>query len=71
MDTENDLRLSPSEWETLKAIGGWNRDHRLLDNNAVRTLVASELAIVTDNGPAITAMGRRVVVRGSPQLWNS
>jgi hypothetical protein len=71
MDTENDLRLSPSEWETLKAIGGWNRDHRLLDNNAVRTLVASELAIVTDSGPAITAMGRRVVVRGSPQLWNS
>ncbi len=71
MDTENDLRLSPSEWETLKAIGGWNRDHRLLDNNAVRNLVASELAVVTDNGPTITAMGRRVVVRGSPQLWNS
>ena len=49
----------------------WNRDHRLLDHVAIKHLVESELAVVTANGPAITAMGRRVVVRGSPQLWNS
>ena len=71
MDLENDLRLTRHEWETLKTIGGVHRDCHGLDDAAISALVASDLAVVTPNGPAITAMGRRVVVRGSPQLWSS
>ena len=81
MDADNDLRLSRSEWETLKAIGAAHRDRTPLDRppldqppfdrQAIEQLIASELAVVTERGPAITARGRRVVVRGSPLLWNS
>lgn len=71
MELDNDLRLTRHEWETLKAIGGVHLEHRRLDDAAIDALVASDLAVVTPEGPAITAMGRRVVVRGSPQLWSS
>jgi hypothetical protein len=36
---------------------------------AFQQLVIRELAAMVDGHPIIAPMGRRVVVRGSPQLW--
>jgi hypothetical protein len=36
----------------------------------VENLVALQLAEMTDDRPVITSKGRRVLLRGSPQLWD-
>ena len=70
MDSEVDLGLDRSEWETLKALGAPDADHRRLNQLALQHLVASRLAAIDNGRPIITAMGRKAVVRGSPRLWD-
>ena len=69
METEIDLGLDLAQWETLKALGAPNPDYRRMNQLAFQQLVAQELAAMLDGHPIITPMGRKVVVRGSPQLW--
>jgi hypothetical protein len=69
METEIDLGLDLTQWETLKALGAPDPDYRRMNQCAFQQLVIRELAAMVDGHPIIAPMGRRVVVRGSPQLW--
>lgn len=70
MDSEFDLVLDRSQWETLKALGAPDADRRPVDKQAIERLVAEKLAEMRDGHPVITPMGRKAVVRGSPSLWD-
>ncbi len=65
-----DIELDRNHWETLRALGAPEPDRRRLDRQAFEQLIASELVALQDGLPVITAMGRKVVVRGSPRLWD-
>ena len=69
MNDEIDHDLTPDQWETLKALGAPDPDYRRMNQCAFQQLVIRELAAMVDGHPIIAPMGRRVVVRGSPQLW--
>ena len=71
VDSEIDLVLDRSQWETLKALGAPDVDRRPVDKQAIERLVAASLAEMRDGRPVITAMGRKAVVRGSPSLWDT
>ena len=69
MHDELDYDLTPSQWEALKAMrtpvsGRLPRMSRY----AVDSLITLGLAVIHDDVPAITAKGRKVLVRGSSQL---
>ena len=70
MNAEIDFDLTPSQWEALKALRAPPRNTRALNRFALEQLVAFELATVTDDRPVITPKGRRVLLRGSPRLWD-
>ena len=70
MDTELDYDLTPDQWETLKALRGPARDRRSVNGSVIAQLVALGLAAVSDEIPAITYWGRKVLVRGSARLWD-
>lgn len=61
--------LGPFEWETLKALMAPDPDSRRVHDGALRQLLESDLVTVDADGPSVTAMGRRVVICGSPRLW--
>ena len=70
-DSEINLVLDRSQWETLKALGAPDPDHRRVDKLAIDGLVAAKLATMRDGHPVITPMGRKAVVSGSPSLWDT
>ena len=70
MDSDIDLVLDRSQWETLKALGAPDADQRPVDRQAIERLVSEKLAEMRDGRPVITPMGRKAVVRGSPSLWD-
>jgi hypothetical protein len=71
METEIDFPLDRSQWETLKALGApYPRRWRVHDL-AIQKLVAAKLAEIREGRPVLTAEGRKVVVRGSPRLWDA
>jgi len=63
--------LDRFQWEALRALGAPSPDPSRLNEAALAQLVGSDLAELHDDRPAITPKGRRVVVCGSPRLWNS
>lgn len=63
--------LGPFEWETLKALVAPDPDHRRVHDGALRRLLASDLVTVEDDRPLVTAKGRKVMISGSPRLWES
>ena len=65
-----DIDLDRTDWETLRALGAPEPDQRRLDERAFERLIASELVAVRDGRVVITAIGRKVIVRGSPRLWD-
>lgn len=71
MKADIDLGLDPVQWETLRVLGAPDAKGRQVNEFACQQLVKLELAVVQDGRPAITPKGRRIVVRGSPLLWNS
>jgi hypothetical protein len=71
VDSEIDLILDRSQWETLKALGAPDADQRPVDKLAIERLVAAKLAEMRDGRPIITPIGREAVVRGSPSLWDT
>jgi len=68
MIAEPDVDLRPDQWETLKAVRGTNVAAGVLNRFVLQQLVALELAEVVDGKPALTPMGRTVLVRGSSRL---
>jgi hypothetical protein len=70
MNTEFDYDLAPDQWETLKALRLPAAQRRILNRFVVESLVALQLAAMTDDCPIITSKGRSVLLRGSPRLWD-
>jgi hypothetical protein len=68
MQAEFDYNLTHDQWETLKALRGAATQRRAPNRIVVEQLVALGLAAVDDGPPLITAKGRSVLLRGSPQL---
>ena len=69
MNAELDYDLSPQQWETLKALRAGATQRRVASPFLVAQLAVLGLVSVGNGGPAITTMGRKVLVRGSSQLW--
>jgi hypothetical protein len=68
MNTELDYDLSAEQWETLKALRVGATQRRVTNQFAVEQLVALDLAAMGADGPMITAVGRKVLIRGSSRL---
>jgi len=68
--TRTEIDLDRSQWETLKVLGAPEPDYRKLNRQTFQQLMASELAVLEDGRPVITSLGRKVLVRGSPRLWD-
>lgn len=68
MNTELDYDLSAEQWETLKALRVGATQRRVTNQFAVEQLVALDLAAMGADGPVITAVGRKVLIRGSSRL---
>ena len=70
-DSEIDLILDRSQWETLKALGAPDASQRPVDKLTIERLVAAKLAENHEGRAVLTAEGRKAVVRGSPRLWDA
>jgi hypothetical protein len=76
MNAEIDHELTLGQWEALKALRLPAPEYRDSESTAfpnrvvVATLVALQLAAITGDRPVITSMGRSVLLRGSPRLWD-
>jgi hypothetical protein len=68
MNAEFDYDLTPDQWETLKALRAPAPRARALNRFVVETLVALQLAEMTDGRAVLTPKGRSVLLRGSPRL---
>ena len=68
MHAEFDYDLTHDQWETLKALRVGAPQGRAPNRFFVGQLVALDLASIEDGVPRITAKGRSVLLRGSPQL---
>jgi hypothetical protein len=70
MNAEFDYDLTPDQWETLKALRAGTPEIFVRDRPALEKLIALQLAAMSGNRPVITSTGRKVLVRGSPRLWD-
>jgi hypothetical protein len=68
MHHELDYDLTHEQWEALKALRAVAPQQRMPYRFVVDQLVALGLALIDDGRPLITAKGRSVLLRGSPQL---
>ena len=69
MNAEIDHDLTLDQWEVLKALR-MPAKRRALNRFVVEQLVALRLVAEIGDHPAITPEGRRVLLRGSPRLWD-
>lgn len=70
MNAEFDYDLTRDQWEVLKSLRVPAAEYRGLERSAFKHLVALGLADVIEDRPVISAKGRSVLLRGSPQLWD-
>lgn len=70
MNAEIDYDLTPDQWEMLKAFRVPASERRALNRFALESLIALQLAAMADDRPVITPLGRSVLLRGSPRLWD-
>ncbi|MDN5004579.1 hypothetical protein ACFQZO_27405 [Bradyrhizobium sp. GCM10027634] len=68
MSNDIDLDLSPDQWEALRALRNPVSNGRLAKTYLLEGLVKLGLVVVHEGTPAMTATGRRVLVRGSCRL---
>ena len=68
MNEEFDYDLTPSQWEAFKALRTPAVKLPRISRFTIDGLIALELAMMHGDVPAITAKGRKVLVRGSSQL---
>jgi hypothetical protein len=70
MNAEFDYDLTPDQWEALKSLRLPASKRRFLNRSIVEGLITLQLVVISDNVPVITSSGRKVLVRGSPRLWD-
>ena len=70
MHAEFDYDLTPDQWEMLKALRGPAATPGVLRRHILEDLVALELVDFRDGFPAMTLLGRKVLIRGSSRLWD-
>ena len=68
MTEEFDYELTPSQWEALKALRTPASKLPRMSRTTIDGLIALELAAMNGDAPAITAKGRKVLIRGSSLL---
>jgi len=68
MQDELDYELTPAQWEALKSLRTPASRLPRMSRHAVDSLITLGLAVMHDDVPAITAKGRKVLVRGSSML---
>jgi len=68
MNEEFDYELTPSQWEALKALRTPASKPPRMGRNTIDGLIALGLAAMNGDAPAITAKGRKVLIRGSSLL---
>jgi len=68
MAAELDYDLTPDQWEALKAMRRPASERRSLRVSAVQQLLQLHLADEIDGAPVLTALGRKVLIRGSSSL---
>ncbi|KRR27552.1 hypothetical protein [Bradyrhizobium retamae] len=68
MNEEFDYELTPAQWETLKALRTPESRLPRMSRYTIDGLIALELAVMNGDAPAITAKGRKVLIRGSSLL---
>ncbi len=68
MAAELDYDLTPDLWEALKAIRRPVCERRGLRVSAVQQVLQLHLADEIDGAPVRTALGRKVLIRGSSSL---
>jgi hypothetical protein len=69
MNAELDYDLSPEQWQTLKALRAGATQRRAPNQFVLGQLVVLGLAAIGAEGPQITTVGRKVLIRGSSSLW--
>ena len=69
MNAELDYDLLPDQWETLKALRVAATLRRAPSRVVIEQLVVLGLADTSGERPQITPIGRKVLIRGSSQLW--
>jgi hypothetical protein len=70
MNADADHDLTPDQWDTLKMLRGSMPKPVVLNRCVLEQLVALRLVAISDDLPAITPMGRKVLIRGSARLWD-
>jgi hypothetical protein len=68
MNDEFDYDLTPSQWETLKALRTPASRLQRMSRYAIDSLITLGLAAMNGDTPVITVKGRKVLVRGSSLL---
>jgi hypothetical protein len=68
MNEEFDYELTPFQWETLKTLRTPALKLPRMSRTAIDGLIALGLATMNGDAPAITAKGRKVLIRGSSLL---
>jgi hypothetical protein len=68
MNEDFDYDLTPSQWETLKALRTPAARLPRMSRYTIDGLITLELAAMNGDTPAITAKGRKVLIRGSSLL---
>jgi hypothetical protein len=70
MNVEFDYDLTSDQWEALKSLRLPASNRRFVNRSIVESLVALQLVAICEDVPVLTSSGRKVLVRGSPRLWD-
>lgn len=68
MSNDVDFDLTPDQWEALRTLRNPVPNGRLAKAYLLDGLVKLGLVVVSDGVPAMTPIGRKVLVRGSCRL---
>jgi len=68
MNDDVDFDLSPDQWAALRALRNPISNDRLSKAYLLESLIKLGLVVINDGVPAMTATGRKVLVRGSCRL---
>ncbi|SFP65762.1 hypothetical protein SAMN05216330_10931 [Bradyrhizobium sp. Ghvi] len=68
MNNDLDFDLSQDQWAALRALRNPESDGRLSKTYLLEDLVKLGLVVIHEGTPAMTATGRKALVRGSCRL---
>lgn len=68
MNDDLEFDLSPDQWAALRTLRNPVANNRLTKAYLLDSLVKLGLVVINDGAPAMTPIGRKVLVRGSCRL---